>query len=208
MTVYIKDHISWCNQCAHMKGSNKALTGSLLPLPIPDGSWQDISTDFTTDLPLSNGFDSILIVIDQFSKETVFISCNKTAMVLDTAKLNLHHIWKNHRLPQLIVSDCGLQFASQVMQDVANTLELYLSYPLHTTHKQTGRQNEWTEISSSISVCSVQKNKTSGQIGYQSHNSRIIQKSWHLLRSFHLKSLIPMFLEWELSNASPKHQPL
>ena len=43
--------------------------------------WVDVSADFITDLPLSNGFDSILTVVDQFSKETEFILCNKTATV-------------------------------------------------------------------------------------------------------------------------------
>ena len=69
--------------------------------------WVDVSADFITDLPLSNGFDSILTVIDQFSKETEFIPCNKTAVALDTAKLYLFHIWKDHGLPCTIVSDRG-----------------------------------------------------------------------------------------------------
>ena len=82
----------------------------------------DVSTDFITDLPLSNGFDSILTVVDQFSKETEFIPCNKTAMALDTAKLYLFHVWKDHGLPCTIVSDRGPQFALQVMTDLCKRL--------------------------------------------------------------------------------------
>ena len=84
--------------------------------------WVDISVDFITDLPLSNGFNSILTVVDQFSKETEFIPCNKTAMALDTAKLYLFHVWKDHGLPHTIVSDRGPQFASQVMMDLCKQL--------------------------------------------------------------------------------------
>ena len=36
-------------------------------------------------IPLSNGFDSILVVVDCFSKEVEFIPCNKTTTALDTA---------------------------------------------------------------------------------------------------------------------------
>ena len=82
----------------------------------------DVSTDFVTDLPLSNGFDSILMVVDRFSKETEFIPCNKTTTALDTAKLYLFHVWKDHGLPHTIVSDCSLQFALQVIMDLCKRL--------------------------------------------------------------------------------------
>ena len=103
--------------------------------------WVDVSTDFITDLPLSNGFDSILMVVDQFSKETEFIPCNKTTMALDTAKLYLFHVWKDHGLPHTIVSDRGLQFASQVMTDLCK--QLGISPKLSTAHHpQTDGQME------------------------------------------------------------------
>ena len=69
--------------------------------------WVDVSVDIITDLPLSNGYDSILVIIDRFSKEVEFIPCNKTVITLETAKLYLFHVWKNHGLPCTIVSNCG-----------------------------------------------------------------------------------------------------
>ena len=94
--------------------------------------WVDVSADFIMDLPLSNSFNSILTVIDRFSKETEFILCNKTATALDTAKLYLFHIWKDHGLPRSIVSDKGLQFTSQVMTDLCK--QLGISPKLSTAH--------------------------------------------------------------------------
>ena len=94
--------------------------------------WVDVSADFITDLPLSNGFDSILMVVDWFSKETEFIPCNKTATALDTAKLYLFHVWKDHGLPHTIVSDRGPQFASQLMMDLCKRLSI--SPKLSTAH--------------------------------------------------------------------------
>ena len=67
--------------------------------------WVDITVDFTTDLPLSNGYDSILVVIDRFSKEVEFIPMTKTVTALETAKLYLFNMWKNHGLPRSIVSN-------------------------------------------------------------------------------------------------------
>ena len=93
------------------------------------------------DLPPSNGFDSILMVVDHFSKETEFIPCNKTATALDTAKLYLFHVWKDHGLPCTIVSDRGLQFTLQVMTDLCKRLGI--SPKLSTAHHpQTDGQTE------------------------------------------------------------------
>ena len=94
--------------------------------------WVDVSADFIMDLPLSNSFDSILMVVDRFSKETEFIPCQKTTTALDTAKLYLFHIWKDHGLPCTIVSDQGPQFALQVMTHLCKRLGI--SPKLSTAH--------------------------------------------------------------------------
>ena len=134
-------YMSRCNHCTRFKGSNTKPTGSAIPLQPSIMPWEDVSTDFITDLPLSNGFDSILTAINRFSKETKFIPCNKTTMALDTAKLYLFHVWKDHGLPHAIISDRGPQFASQVMTDLCK--QLSISPKLSTAHHpQTDGQTE------------------------------------------------------------------
>lgn len=48
-------------------------SGLLQPLPIPQRPWSHLSIDFVTDLPLSNGFTTILIITDRFSKACCLI---------------------------------------------------------------------------------------------------------------------------------------
>ena len=105
MPALVKDYVSRCDRCARFKGTNQAPSGKLKPLDTPPGPWKEISTDFITALPESEGFDSILVVVDRFSKEVEFISCTKSVSALDTAKLYLRHVWKHHGLPTEIVSD-------------------------------------------------------------------------------------------------------
>ena len=137
----IRSYVAQCDRCARFKGSNTKPAGSAIPLQPSTMPWVDVSADFITDLPLSNGFDSILTVVDRFSKETEFIPCNKTATALDTAKLYLFHVWKDHGLPCTIVSDRGPQFASQVMTDLCK--HLGISPKLSTAHHpQTDGQTE------------------------------------------------------------------
>jgi transposase InsO family protein len=144
MSTFVKEYTNRCERCARMKPSNLAPPGKLRPLELPDIPWAEVTADFTTDLPLSKGFDSILVVVDQFSKEVEFIPCNKTTTTLDTARLYLHNIWKNHGLPSSIVSDRGPQFASQVMRDLCKRLGIQpkLSTAFHPqTDGQTERMN-------------------------------------------------------------------
>ena len=63
MNTLIKEYVTYCERCAQMKPFNLAL-GELYPLGLLDRPWKEVTADFTTDLPLSNKFDSILLVID------------------------------------------------------------------------------------------------------------------------------------------------
>ena len=105
MTSFVKDYISRCDRCARFKGMNQAPFGILNPLEAPHMPWIDVIADFTMDLPISNEYDSILVVVDRFSKEIEFIPMTKMVTALETTKLYLFNTWKNHRLPHSIVSN-------------------------------------------------------------------------------------------------------
>jgi hypothetical protein len=72
MSTFIKEYTNRCERYARMKSSNLAPLGKLRPLELPDIPWMEVTADFTTDLPLSNGFDSILVVVDRFSKSRIY----------------------------------------------------------------------------------------------------------------------------------------
>ena len=141
MPTLVKDYVSRCDCCACFKGSNQALPGKLKPLNTPPSPWKEISADFITDLSESEGFNSILVVVNRFSKEVEFIPCTESISALDTVKLYLRHVWKHHGLPTGIVLDRGPQFASQVMKDICKRLGIQ---PRLSTayHPQTDGQME------------------------------------------------------------------
>ncbi|MBW0516154.1 hypothetical protein O181_055869 [Austropuccinia psidii MF-1] len=68
--------------------------------------------DFITQLPLSNNFDSILVVVDQFSKMAIFIPTSGTITALDLARIFISHVFSKHGLLVIIVSDRGSLFVS------------------------------------------------------------------------------------------------
>ena len=70
--------------------------------------------NFITDLPPINGFDSILVVVDQgLTKGVILTPCNKTITAEDTGRLLLENLYKRFGLPDKIISDQGPQFTSK-----------------------------------------------------------------------------------------------
>ena len=45
-----------------------------MPNLIPEKVWTHISVDFITKLPLAQGYDSILVVVNRFTKMAHFVS--------------------------------------------------------------------------------------------------------------------------------------
>jgi len=61
--------------------------------------------DFITDLPVSNGYDSILMVVDRHSKAVILLPCHKTITAEQTSQLLIDNIWKRTGFPLTIISD-------------------------------------------------------------------------------------------------------
>jgi len=117
------------------------------PTPDPDQSeggrpFSLITTDFITDLPESNGYDSLMVMVDHGStKGVVFIPCNKTINALGAATLLLDHIYKIFGLLDKIISDSDPYFTSQLFQELGRLLRIKLAMST-AYHPQTDRQTE------------------------------------------------------------------
>ena len=64
MGCYIAEYVKGCNLCNRTKNYLALLAVKLMPNHIPDCHWQIISVDLITELPLSHGYDAIMVVVD------------------------------------------------------------------------------------------------------------------------------------------------
>ncbi|KAG5716724.1 hypothetical protein E4T56_gene16129 [Termitomyces sp. T112] len=62
--------------------------------------------DYIVELPNSEGFNVILVVVCHLTKQALFIPCHTTDNAPEFAKLFLKHIFSKHGLPDDIVSNC------------------------------------------------------------------------------------------------------
>ncbi|MBW0485886.1 hypothetical protein O181_025601 [Austropuccinia psidii MF-1] len=98
MTQFINDNISPCQKCSRNKNIYHKKFELLKPLPIPSGPCICLSMDFITKLPLSNYFDSILFIVDRFSRMAVFIPTIYSITSLDLAHSFIKNIFSKHGL--------------------------------------------------------------------------------------------------------------
>ena len=77
--------------------------------------------DFITDLPLVGGYDTVLVIVDRFSKMAHFVPCSKIISGEETVDLFLKNVVRLHGLPEDITSDRGSQFISHFWRRLLQT---------------------------------------------------------------------------------------
>ena len=130
-----------CNACQRNKNYTEQPAEKLMLNSIPDKMWTHISADFITKLPLAQGYDSILVVVDWFTKMVHFVPTTEKTMVEGLVRLFMDNVWWLHGLPKSIISDRGPQFAAGLMRELNKMLGIQTRL-LMAFHPQTDRQME------------------------------------------------------------------
>jgi len=134
----VKQYVEGCDACQRNKNRTEQPAGKLMPNSIPEKPWTHISADFITKLPLAQGYDSILVVVNRLTKMVHFIP---TMERTSAEGLFRDNVWKLHGLPESIISDWGPQFAAGIMQELNKMLGIE-SKLLTVFHPQTDGQIE------------------------------------------------------------------
>jgi transposase InsO family protein len=142
MKIEIARYVARCDTCRRVMAVHMKTAGPLQSLPISAWKWEDISMDFIVGLPkTTKGFDSIWVIIDQFTKIAHFLPVKTKNPVVTYVKLYIARILSLHGIPKTIVSDRGPQFVSKFWSE----LHIFLGTKLlhsSTYHPQTSGQTK------------------------------------------------------------------
>ena len=151
--------------CQQSKVVRHAPHGMLQSNEVPDQPWESIAIDYIMDLPNSDGYDTILVVMDRLTKMRDYIPCRKDLDARQFATLFLKEIKRLYGIPHDIITERGSLFTSELWKHTTEKLgiERRLSTAFHPqadggTERTNGileqylrayinyHQDKWTEL--------------------------------------------------------------
>lgn len=138
---YVNRYVNGYDTCQRSKPPHHAPYGLLQSIPTAEAPWKRIMTDFIVKVPISGGYDSLLVVVDKNTKLAHFIPTNETIDSSGVANLYLHHVWRYHGIPNEIISDHGSIFVSKFMRRLYELLRIQPSRSI-AFHPQSNGQTE------------------------------------------------------------------
>ena len=160
MCMFIKNYVQGCSHCQQFKINCSPANPAYQPIAGAKTTclFTNCSMDLIMDLPPIDGYDSILVVVDQgLSKGVILSPCAKTITWEGIAELLRDNLFKRFGLPDRIISNRDPQFAARAFQELLKLLNITSS--LSTAyHPQTDRATEQVnqEIKAYLSIyCTV-----------------------------------------------------
>ena len=84
--------------------------------------------DFIKKLLSSFRFDTILVIVDQLTRQVIFIPAHDTIMSTDLVHLFILHMFSKHSVPSHVTSDRGSEFVSNFFRSLGTALNIWLHF--------------------------------------------------------------------------------
>ena len=119
LQVFVKNYVQGCGTCQQFKIDRNPTKPVFMPLEGAKSTrpFTSCSMDLITDLPLVDGYDSILAVVDRgYTKGAILIPTTQTLTQEGAGQLLLDNLYKQFGLPDKMLSDRGPQFAAMAFR--------------------------------------------------------------------------------------------
>lgn len=126
MKKAIRQYVLTCTDCQLVKAKHHRPHGKLAALPQAKRPWEEISMDFITGLPRSEGrtrgFDAILVIVDRATRYAIYIPTHQRVTSAELADLFLQRVVSYFGLPKGILTDRGSVFTSNFWRSFCHLL--------------------------------------------------------------------------------------
>jgi len=149
-----KDYASKCTVCNRAKPS-RAGSAPASPLPVPQYPWEVVGVDYVTGLPASGKekYTAVMIVVCHLTKMAHFIPCTDEITAELSAELFVHHVYRLHGVPRVLVSDRDPRFISDFWQSLWRRLNTKLNTSTSRRPQTDGLTERVNETMQSLLRC-------------------------------------------------------
>ena len=107
LASFVRQYVSGCATCQQNKANTHPLHPPLSPIiSTATRPFQQLSCDLITDLPASDGFDMLLVMVDHgLTKGVILCPTKKTIDASEVAALFSEKVFKRFGLYDKIISD-------------------------------------------------------------------------------------------------------
>ncbi|KAF8757123.1 hypothetical protein RHS01_03682 [Rhizoctonia solani] len=138
-------HVDSCETCQRIRRP-KYSSIPPQPLELPSRPWQHVSYDMIVDLPKDGNSDSILVIVDSFTKYVILVECSKKLKAPELADLFLRHVWKRYGMPEKTVLDRGRVFNNKFLKALDGQTERVNPTVEHFLRAYSGvNQKDWVK---------------------------------------------------------------
>jgi len=124
---FVKNFVKGCTTCQQFKINQNPTKPSLMPIPGPESSrpFSQCSINLIMDLPISDGYDSVMVVVEHgLTKGVILVPTTKKQTADTTAQILLDNLYKRLGLPDKFISDWGPQFAAKAFWELLKLLSI------------------------------------------------------------------------------------
>ncbi|KAE8264237.1 hypothetical protein A4X09_0g7020 [Tilletia walkeri] len=184
----VADHVRTFYECQVNKTRRHKSYGKMEPVITPDENFAALGIDFVTGFPrTARGFDSVMVVVCEYSRFVFFIPNATTDTATQVAIKFLEHVFPVTGLPKSIVSDRDSKFTSAFWSTLTASLgiKLAMSTAFHAQtnglverinaqmetmlrHYVSLDEHDWdTKLAALSMAYNAQRQESTGQLPYK-----------------------------------------
>lgn len=152
MPRYLADYVWTCKACNQVKSFPRRPAGFLNPNEISERHWGIITHDLVTFPEEMNSYNTIWVVVDRLTKRAWVTPTMDKVTAAGMAWLFRDNVWRNHGLPDAVISDRDPRF----LVDFSKELNKLLGIEKRAStafHPQMDGQTEWVNQDLETHLC-------------------------------------------------------